>query len=76
MVAQDTSREAAPSRIDVGAQQRAIKQHDDVMEPRSLRPRLQYLSALLGLSPNMAFNRTPAYASSFSRASVGGRRLT
>ena len=25
---------------------------------------------------NMAFNRTPAYVPSFSRAPVGGRRLT
>jgi hypothetical protein len=26
--------------------------------------------------PNMSFNRTPAYASSLCRSSVGGRRLT
>jgi len=34
------------------------------------------VSGVRSITPNMAFNRTPAYMPSFYRAPLGGRRLT
>jgi hypothetical protein len=49
------------------------------MSPSTVQPAKCDISESLAIehpSPNLAFNRTPGYASSCSRAAVAGRRLT